>query len=92
MRAFLTTTARHAAPGLAAAAALVMVSGMKELPTTLLLHPTGTYTLATRLWGHSAVSDYAAAAPYAAALLAFAAVPAAVLGSWTVAPNPERGA
>ncbi len=92
LRAFLTTTARHAAPGLAAAAALVMVSGMKELPTTLLLHPTGTYTLATRLWGHSAVSDYAAAAPYAAALLAFAAVPAAVLGSWTVAPNPERGA
>lgn len=83
VRAFLTVTARTASPGLAAAAALVLLTCMKELPVTLLLHPTGTSTLATRLWGHSSISDYAAAAPYAATLLAFAAIPTALLGLWT---------
>lgn len=37
-------------PGLAAAAGLVMLSTMKELPVTLLLAPTGFTTLATRIW------------------------------------------
>jgi len=89
LRAFVSTTARGAAPGIAAGAALVMLTCMKELPVTLLLHPTGTNTLATRLWGYSSVSDYAAAAPYAAALVVFAAVPTAVLGIWTA--NIGRG-
>jgi iron(III) transport system permease protein len=86
-RAFIAVTARGAAPGIAAAAALVLLTCMKELPVTLLLHPTGTDTLATRLWGYSAVSDYSAAAPYAAALLVFAAIPTAVLGLWTAGPG-----
>lgn len=80
---FLTVTARAAAPGIASAAALVLLTCMKELPVTLLLRPTGVDTLATRLWGYSSVSDYAAAAPYAAALLAFATVPTAMLGAAT---------
>lgn len=83
LRAFAGVTARLSAPGIAAAAALVLLTCMKELPVTLLLHPTGTDTLATRLWGFSVVSDYSAAAPYAAALLVFAAVPTAVLGLWS---------
>ncbi|WP_159426371.1 ABC transporter permease, partial [Mycolicibacterium vaccae] len=82
VRAFGTVTARVALPGIAAGAALVLLTCMKELPVTLLLHPTGTDTLATRLWGYSSVSDYASAAPYAAALLVFAAVPTALLGMW----------
>ncbi|CAN3129159.1 ABC transporter permease [Mycobacterium sp. smrl_JER01] len=82
VRAFGVVTARVAFPGIAAGAALVLLTCMKELPVTLLLHPTGTDTLATRLWSHTSVSDYAAAAPYAAALLLFAAVPTAVLGLW----------
>ncbi|PRC61012.1 hypothetical protein C6A85_13640, partial [Mycobacterium sp. ITM-2017-0098] len=39
-------TARVALPGIAAGAALVLLTCMKELPVTLLLHPTGTDTLA----------------------------------------------
>ncbi|WP_396903532.1 ABC transporter permease [Mycolicibacterium phlei] len=83
LAAFATVTARNAAPGIAAATALVLLTCMKELPVTLLLHPTGTDTLATRLWTHSSVSDYSAAAPYAAALVVFAAIPTAALGIWT---------
>lgn len=83
VHAFTTVTARVALPGIAAGAALVLLTCMKELPVTLLLHPTGTDTLATRLWGYSAISDYSAAAPYAVALLLFAAAPTAVLGMWS---------
>jgi iron(III) transport system permease protein len=48
---------------------------MKELPATLLLQPTGSDTLATRLWQHTGVGAYAAAAPYALALVVVALVP-----------------
>nr|WP_246256454.1 iron ABC transporter permease [Isoptericola halotolerans] len=64
-----------AAPGIGAGAALVMLTCMKELPATLLLRPTGMDTLATRLWTHTSVDEYAAAAPYAAALVLLAVVP-----------------
>jgi iron(III) transport system permease protein len=37
-------------PGLLAGGGLVLLSAMKELPATLLLAPTGTETLATRIW------------------------------------------
>ncbi|WNG85183.1 iron ABC transporter permease [Mycobacterium sp. ITM-2016-00317] len=90
VRAFGTVTARVALPGIAAGAALVLLTCMKELPVTLLLHPTGTDTLATRLWGYSSVSDYASAAPYAAALLLFAAVPTALLGMWGTGDGAVR--
>jgi iron(III) transport system permease protein len=81
--ALVTVTARLAAPGLAAGAAMVFLATMKELPATLLLHPTGTETLSTRLWQRTGVSDFGGAAPFAAALVVFAAVPTAVLGWWS---------
>jgi iron(III) transport system permease protein len=81
--AFAAITARGAAPGIAAGAALVLLTCMKELPITLLLRPTGTDTMATRLWSYSSVSDYASAAPYAAALVILAALPTAALGLWS---------
>lgn len=76
---FTRITGPLALPGISAGAALVFLSTMKELPVTLVLRPTGTETLATRLWHHTAVSDYANAAPYALALVIFAAVPTALL-------------
>jgi iron(III) transport system permease protein len=66
------------APGIAAAAALVTLAAMKELPVTMLLRPTGTETLATRLWTYTTVSDYAGAGPYALAIILFVAIPTAI--------------
>ncbi|MBK5250669.1 MAG: iron ABC transporter permease, partial [Actinomycetales bacterium] len=68
-----------AGPGIAAGFALVMLTVMKELPATLLLRPTGMDTLATRLWTETGVGSYAAAAPYAVALVLLAAVPTFLL-------------
>lgn len=67
------------APGLAAGALLVFLSCLKELTATLVLHPTGTETLALRLWTTTEVGRYAAAAPYAALLVLLAVVPSALL-------------
>lgn len=86
-RVFLRVTAPLALPGIAAGAALVMLSTMKELPVTLILRPTTTQTLATKLWQYTSVSDYANAGPYALALVIFAAIPTAVL---TVATGRAR--
>lgn len=68
-----------AGPGIATGAALVLLTAMKELPATLLLRPTGMDTLATRLWTETGSGAYAAAAPYAAALVLLAIVPAVLL-------------
>jgi len=75
-----TVTLPLAAPGVAAGAALVFLTCMKELPATVLLRPTGMETLATELWGQTEVNAYAAAAPYAAALVLLAALPTFVIG------------
>ncbi|MGQ0845590.1 MAG: ABC transporter permease [Sporichthyaceae bacterium] len=72
-----------AAPGVAAGAALVFLTCMKELPATILLRPTGVETLATELWAETQVGAYAAAAPYAATLVLLAAVPTFLLGRFT---------
>ncbi len=72
-----------AAPGVAAGGALVLLTTMKELPATLLLRPTGVDTLATELWTQTSNAAFAAAAPYAAALVLVAAVPTALLTRWT---------
>ncbi|MYS64076.1 ABC transporter permease subunit, partial [Streptomyces sp. SID5473] len=69
-----------AAPGIGAGAALTFVVIMKELPATLLLRPTGTDTLATRLWTETGAGAFAGAAPYAAAIVLIAAVPSYLLG------------
>jgi len=83
-----------AGPGIAAGFALVMLTVMKELPATLLLRPTGMDTLATRLWTETGVGAYAAAAPYAVALVLLAAVPTFLLSrvqSRMVAPRGTGG-
>jgi iron(III) transport system permease protein len=56
-------------PGLLAGAALVMLSALKELPLTLLLAPTGFWTLATQLWDTAREAFFAQAAVPAAILL-----------------------
>jgi iron(III) transport system permease protein len=72
--AFAAVTAPLAAPGLAAGAALVFLSTMKELPATLLLRPIGFETLATEVWTATSLGLYSeAAAP--ALLLVVAAAP-----------------
>ena len=83
LRAFTSVTLPVIAPGVLAGAALVSVSVMKELPATLILRPTGTETLATELWSATAAGAYGAAAPYAAALVLVAIVPAGILAART---------
>jgi len=68
-----------ALPGFGSAATLVFIAVAKELPATLLLRPIGIDTLATRLWSHTDAQQFAAAAPFAAALVLVAALPTAVL-------------
>lgn len=75
-RTWFTVTARLSAPGIAAGGLLVAVTAMKELPATLMLLPIGANTLATELWRHTTMAAYAAAAPYAIALVLVASVPA----------------
>jgi iron(III) transport system permease protein len=75
VRRFATVTLPLTAPGIAAGAALVFLTAVKELPATLLLRPAGTETLATRLWTYTDIAAYSAAAPYAALIVAVSAVP-----------------
>ncbi len=70
------------APGLAAAFSLVFLSAVTELTATLILVPTGVNTLATQFWAYTTNLSYGAAAPYAALLVAIAAIPTYVLGRW----------
>lgn len=56
-------------PGLAAAAGLVFLTSMKELPATLILRPTGFDTLATRIWSTASEGLYSEAALPALLLL-----------------------
>lgn len=72
-------TWRLAAPSVGVGALLVAIAVMKELPATLLLRPTGVSTLAVELWNRTAVLEFGGAAPYAAALVLLAAVPAFLL-------------
>ncbi|MBC7706070.1 MAG: iron ABC transporter permease [Rhodoferax sp.] len=64
-QALWSITLRLAAPGAAAAVALVFLGISNELTATLLLAPNGTQTLATAFWSLSGEIDYAGAAPYA---------------------------
>jgi iron(III) transport system permease protein len=89
LRAFTSVTAPLVAPGIAAGAALVFLTCMKELPATLLLRPTGMDTLATELWTHTTVAAYAAAAPYAALLVLLSAIPTWFLAARTGVLGPK---
>jgi iron(III) transport system permease protein len=68
-------------PGIIAGVALVALTVLKELPATLLLRPTETNTLATRLWGATEDLAYSQAAPYALLLVIIAGLPALALNS-----------
>ncbi|NCX59828.1 MAG: iron ABC transporter permease [Actinobacteria bacterium] len=84
MQTVFRVTIPLALPGVMAGGALAVLGAMKELPTTLLLRPTGVETLATSIWKHSVVSDFAAVGPYAVALVVIAALPTALLSTVTV--------
>lgn len=70
LRALWEVTLRLAAPGAAAAGALVFLAITNELTATLLLAPTGAHTLATTFWSLTSELDYAAASPYALIMVA----------------------
>ncbi len=69
-RALWSTTIRLSAPGAAAGMALAVLGIMNELTATQMLAPNGTRTLALAFWNYSGEIDYAAAAPYAAIMVA----------------------
>ena len=76
------------APGLAAAAGLVLLSAMKELPITLLgMAPAGFPTLATRIWSSTEDAFWADASVAALALLAVSGVL-----TWLLVVRRDRGA
>jgi iron(III) transport system permease protein len=64
-----------AAPGILSGTLLVFLAAMKELPATLMLHPTGFETLATEMWTYTSIFRFSEAAPYALALVLVAAIP-----------------
>ncbi|RMG95147.1 MAG: iron ABC transporter permease [Chloroflexi bacterium] len=66
-------------PGVLAGAGLVFLTGMKELPATLILSPTGFRTLATAVWGNIAEAFFAQAALPALLLILLSSIPLAIL-------------
>ncbi|UYN92185.1 MAG: iron ABC transporter permease [Anaerolineales bacterium] len=66
-------------PGVSAAAALVFLTAMKELPTTLLLAPIGFKTLATSVWSFVSEAFFARAAAPALLLILTSSLPMALL-------------
>jgi iron(III) transport system permease protein len=73
LRRIIKVTLPLIAPGLASGAAFTFLAICTELTATLLLAPAGTMTLATQFWNYSDSLDYAAAAPFAATMIALAA-------------------
>jgi iron(III) transport system permease protein len=72
-------------PGLLTALALVFLTGMKELPMTLLLAPTGFQTLATRIWAATEEAFFARAAAPAMLLLLVSTV-----SVWIILSQEEK--
>ncbi|UYN90465.1 MAG: iron ABC transporter permease [Anaerolineales bacterium] len=66
-------------PGVSAAVALVFLTAMKELPTTLLLAPIGFKTLATSVWSFVSEAFFARAAAPALLLILTSSLPMALL-------------
>lgn len=73
-------------PALLTAAALVFLTAMKELPTTILLAPTGFDTLAIRIWSATSEGFFARAAAPALVMVVVAAASLALL----LRAEPER--
>ncbi|MCB1510292.1 MAG: iron ABC transporter permease [Hyphomicrobiaceae bacterium] len=66
-------------PALGAAALMVFVDTMKELPATLLLHPFNTETLATMVYAKAAAFEFGEAAIAALAIVATGLLPVLLL-------------
>lgn len=79
MHVLATVTIPLARPGMAAAAALVFLTVIKELPATLLLSPPGFETLPGLTWGRTSDALYAGAALPALVLVGLALIPLVVL-------------
>ncbi|WP_114578952.1 iron ABC transporter permease [Saliphagus sp. LR7] len=77
--AFRRITLPLIAPGVIGGSALVFLTTMKELPATLLLHPTGFETLVTYIWGLRESADYGAVAVPALALIVVSALSMVVI-------------
>ena len=73
--AIRTVTAPLATGGMAAGAALVFLTAIKELPAVLILAPTEFSTLATEIWSASSVAFFERAAAPSLVLLAVSAAP-----------------
>jgi iron(III) transport system permease protein len=72
-------------PGLLTGLALVFLTGMKELPATLLLGPTGFNTLATRIWAATEEAFFARAAAPALLLVLVSAI-----SIWIILSQEEK--
>ena len=72
-------------PGLLTGLALVFLTAMKELPTTLLLGPTGFSTMATRIWDFTNEAFFARASVPALLLVAISAV-----AIWIILAQEEK--
>ena len=66
-------------PAIGAAALLVFVDAMKELPATLLLRPFNFETLATRIYGLTAAEQFEEAAVGAVAIVLIGLIPVLLL-------------
>jgi iron(III) transport system permease protein len=69
----------------------VFLSALTELTATLVLIPSGVETLSTQFWAYQTDFAYGQAAPYAALMIAIAAVPSFVLGRWFDRLPARRG-
>lgn len=72
--AFVQTVMPRLSRNVLAAAALVLMAVMKELPMTYLLAPTGFRTLSVRVFGLTNEGMLAAAAPYALGIVLFSSL------------------
>jgi iron(III) transport system permease protein len=79
LRAFARVTVPLARPGLAAAGVLVFAFVLGDLGTAQVLLPPGLYTLGTEFQANAATVAFAAAAPFAAALVALSMLATHVL-------------
>jgi iron(III) transport system permease protein len=75
----LSVTAPLLAPGMLAGGALVFLTAIKELPTTLLLGPSGFPTLATLVWSATSEAMFTRAAAPALVLLLISALAMAIM-------------
>ncbi len=73
VRAFYEATFPLLRSGALVSIAIVFLSAMKELPLTFLLSPLGFDTLAMNVWSYATEALFAAAAPYALAIIVFSA-------------------